>query len=366
MKKNRLPVIIILALIFFIIFVVIKRSKTSTIDNSSNQFAVDDTASITKIFIADKNNNTVLLSRKDSSIWMVNDTFRASKDVVVSLLKTIMSLDIKQPVSKSGREQIMKLLATNSTKVEIYQKAYRIDLFDKIKWFPHEKLTKTYYVGSPTQDNMGTYMLLEDAEDPYIVFIQGFNGFLSSRYSPMVKDWRDHTVFSLRYNHIKSVEVNIHGDPTGSFRAVKKSPRDFDVKMLSDKSKFIAYDTLKIMDLFASFENVRFETLLNNLDKTEKDSIFQQGPYIILNIEEADGKKMSVKTFLMKASPNQIDQLGNSVEFDRDRLYALINDEKDLVVIQFYVFGRLFKPLGYYLYGAKEEPKNSGNFEVIN
>jgi hypothetical protein len=203
-------------------------------------------------------------------------------------------------------------------------------------------------------------MLLENAEDPYVVFIQGFNGFLNTRYSPMAKDWRDHTVFDLRYNQIKSVEIIIKGDPSGSFCAVKKSPRDFEVKMLSDKSKFIAYDTLKIMDLFASFENIRFETLLNDIDKTERDSIFQSGPFITLNIEEVNGKIVTVKTFLMKASPNQIDQLGNAVEFDRDRLYALINNDKDLVLIQFYVFGRLFKPLAYYLYGAKEEPKNSG------
>jgi hypothetical protein len=109
MKKNRLPVIIILVLVFFIIFLVIK-SKTNTIDNTSNQFAVQDTASITKIFLTDKNNNTVLLSRKDSSVWMVNDTFRASKDVVVLFLKTIMSLDVKQPVSKTGRELVMRYI----------------------------------------------------------------------------------------------------------------------------------------------------------------------------------------------------------------------------------------------------------------
>jgi hypothetical protein len=365
MKKTRLPVIIILVLVFFIVFLVIK-SKTNTIDNSSNKFAVEDTASITKVFLADKNNNTVLLSRKDSSIWMVNDTFPASKEVVGLFLKTIMSLDVKQPVSKTGREQVMKLLATNSTKVEIYRKVYRIDLFGKVKWFPHEKLTKTYYVGSPTQDNLGTYMLLEDAEDPYVVYIQGFNGFLNTRYSTMVKDWRDHSVFNLRYNQIKSVEVDIKSDPAASFRAVKKSPRDFEVRMLSDKSKFIAFDTLKIMDMFDSFENIRFESLLNDIDRAEKDSIFQSGPYITLTLEKADGKIITVKTFLMKASANQIDQLGNAVEYDRDRLYALINEGKDLVLIQFYVFGRLFKPLGYYLYGAKEQPKNSGNLEIIN
>jgi hypothetical protein len=365
MKKNRLPIIIILLLAVVSILLVLK-SKTNTIDNSSNQFAVDDTASITRIFIADKNNNFVTLKRNKPGSWMVNDSFAASKETVVSLLKTMMSLDVKQPVSKTGREQIMKLLATNSTKVEIYQKVFRIDLFDKIKWFPHEKLTKTYYVGMATQDNLGTYMLLDGSEEPYIVFIQGFNGFLNTRYSPYVKDWRDHTVFNLHYNQIRSVEINITDDPQGSFKAIKQAPREFSVTMLSDKSKSIAYDTLKIMDLFAAFENIRFEALLNDLNKPEKDSILTSKPYIILNIEEADGKRNTVKTFQMKASPNQIDQLGNAVEFDRDRLYALINNDRDLVLIQFYVFGRLFKPLSYYLYGVKEEPSKTGKFEIIN
>jgi hypothetical protein len=239
-------------------------------------------------------------------------------------------------------------------------------LFDKIKGFPHEKLTKTYYVGLATQDNQGTYMILENAEDPYIVYIEGFRGFLYTRYSPLVKDWRDHTIFNMRYNQLKSVEIDITGDPQGSFKAVKKSPRTFDVRMLADRSKNIAYDTVKIMDLFAAFENVRYEALMNDLDRTERDSILSSKPYIILNIEEVDGKKMKVKTFLKKASPDQIDQMGNTVAFDRDRLYALINNDKDLVLIQFYVFGRLFKSLGYYLYGAKEKPSASGNFEIIN
>jgi len=364
MKKNRLPIIIILVLSIVVILLFLK-SKTNTIDNSKNQFAVTDTASITKIFIADKNNHTVFLHRKDTSNWLVNDTFKASKEVVVSLLKTISSLEIKQPVAKSARETIMKLLATNGIKVEIYQKVYRIDLFGKIKWFPHEKCVKTYYVGMPTQDNLGTFMMIENSEDPYIIDIQGFRGFLNTRFSPLTKDWRDHGIFSYKYNQLRSVEVNITDNPQGSFLAVKKTPREFDVRMLSDRSKAIAYDTLKIMDLFASFENIRFEALLNDLNRAEKDTIFSSKPYIILTAEGMDGTKVKVKTFLMKASPNQIDQLGSSVKYDRDRLYALINNDKDLVLIQFYVFGRLFKPLNHYLYGAKEEPANAENYEII-
>lgn len=365
MKKNRTSIIIIFVLTIIVSFLIFK-SIWSSKEDSSQKFAIDDTASVTKVFIADKNNNCVNLRKNNPGAWIVNDTFNASKDIIDLLLKTMMSLDVKQPVSKSGRQQIMKLLATNSVKVEVYQKVYRIDLFDKIKWFPHEKLTKTYYVGGATQDNLGTYMLIEGSENPCIVYIQGFNGFLYTRYSPLLKDWRDHTVFNLKYNQIKAIDVDIADNPEGSFRAVKKTPRDYEISMLLDKSKEINYDTLKLMDLFASFENIRFESLLNDLDKSIKDTLVKSKPYIVIDVEMVDGSKISVKTYLMKAPPSQIDELGNEIIYDRDRLYALINNNKDLVVIQFYVFGRLFKPLSYYLYGAKEEPSKLGNFEIIN
>ncbi|MEI6122682.1 MAG: hypothetical protein WCQ95_03570 [Bacteroidota bacterium] len=355
MKKNRLAIIIILILAVLTVVLFVLKSKTNTLGNEFNTFAVDDTASITKIFIADKNNNSIILKRINPADWVVNDSFKTAKEVVVTLLKTIMNVEVKAPVSKAARENMIKIMASTATKVEIYQKVYRIDLFGKIKWFPHEKLTKTYYVGSATMDNLGTYMLMDKSETPYVTFIQGFNGFLYTRYSPFLKDWRDHGIFAFHYNQLKSVEIKYFDKPEKSFTATKLNPRDFELVSLVTNSKIKDYDTIKMMDLFSSFENIRFEALLNNLNKLTKDSIVQQMPFNIITLTDTTGAKHSIKTFLMKAPPTQVDQTGKLVVWDRDRLYALINDNRDLVMIQYYVFDRIFKPLDFYLYGAKQD-----------
>ncbi len=355
MKKNRLAIIIILVLAVSTVVLYYFHSKTNTIENEFNAFAINDTAAVTKIFIADKNNNFITLKRKNAGDWSVNDTFKASKDVVVTLLKTLMNVEVKAPVSKTGREQIIKLLATSSVKVEIYQTVYRIDLFDKIKWFPHEKLTKTYYVGCATQDNLGTYMLMEKSETPYVTFIQGFNGFLYTRYSPYLKDWRDHGIFAYHYNQIRDVEIKYFDQPEKSFKATKTSPRDFEVTSLATNMRITNYDTIKIMDLFASFENIRYEALMNDMDSFKKDSILRGAPYNSVTITDSVGKTHSIKTFFIAASPDAVDQTGKLLGHDRDRLYALINDNRDLVVIQFYVFDRIFKPLEFYLHGFNAE-----------
>ncbi len=348
MKKNRVAIILLIALAVITIFLLVYKNRNNTLDDKFSSFAVMDTSSITKVFLADKDNNTVTLAKICPGIWRINDEFNASKDAIDMLLKTIMSVDVMEPVSKAGSPEVIKLLASSSVKVEIYQKVYRINLFDKIKLFPHEKITKTYYVGCATQNNLGTYMLIEGSEVPYITHILGFNGFLTSRYSTLVKDWRDHCIFSLKYNQIKSVSVNITDNPQNSFKAVKKSPRDFEITTLNDNKQVNNYDTLKIMELFSAFEDVRFETLINDMDKLKKDSVLSSKPYIIITVEEADAKIHQVTTFLRLAPPDNIDQEGRPVIWDRDRLYALINDKKDMAIIQFYVFSTIFKPLDYY------------------
>jgi len=194
-------------------------------------------------------------------------------------------------------------------------------------------------------------MLIEGSEAPYITHIFGFNGFLTARFSTLVKDWRDRVIFSTKYNQIKSVSIRISDDRQNSFTAVKKSPRDFDIICLNDNKPVTAYDTLKVMELFSSFEDVRFEALVNDLDKLKKDSILASKPYIDILVEETNGKKQQVTTYLLPAPPDAIDQEGKAVIYDRDRLYALINDNKDLAIIQFYVFDMIFKPLKYYTEG---------------
>ena len=46
-----------------------------------------------------------------------------------------------------------------------------------------------------------------------------------------------------------------------------------------------------------------------------------------------------------KRSKTQFDDRGQRVKYDVDRLFALMNNGKDFVIIQYYVFGKIL--LGY-------------------
>ena len=102
MKKNRTAIILLLILIVITIILLVFKNRVNTLEEKFSNFAVDDTASITKVFLADKDNMTVTLTKQSPGKWMINDEFNASKDAIDMLLKTVMSIEVKEPVSKTG------------------------------------------------------------------------------------------------------------------------------------------------------------------------------------------------------------------------------------------------------------------------
>ncbi|MFZ4414348.1 MAG: hypothetical protein ACOYOV_14790, partial [Bacteroidales bacterium] len=241
MLKNKYILLFAITLAVIASILILKSSKTTI----KADFAVEDVTVITKIFMSDKNNNSVTIKRLDEKKWEVNDKYPARIDGMEILLETISKLHVKEPVSKAGRNTIIKWLAAKSVKVEIYQMVYRIDLFNKIRLFPHEKCTKVYYVGDETQDNQGTFMLLEGSDEPFIVYVPGFRGFLTPRYSALEFDWRKRIVFDSKIGDIKTVKIEYPSAPESSFE-ISRFNRDFEIKLLFSNKIMNGFDTSKV------------------------------------------------------------------------------------------------------------------------
>ncbi|MCD4695771.1 MAG: DUF4340 domain-containing protein [Bacteroidales bacterium] len=346
MKRNKLILTLTFVLIVIAAFLYFGK-QSGTFKSKEKDFAVKDTASITKIFLADKLNKTVLLERVSSSEWTLNSTYKARQSGINLLLETIKYLVPKYPVPQKAHDNIVSQLAAQSIKVEIYQKVYRIDLFDKIKLFEHEKLTKVYYLGGATPDNMGTFMLNEGADTPFVVHLLGFRGFVAPRYSTQEKDWRDHSIFKTRLYDVRSVVMEMPGDPENSFR-VESSENNITLFRLQD-NQMMAYDTLRLLNFLTSFADIRFEALLDMVEKKRRDSIIHSTPKNILTLIDVKGDTTSIKTFFKPNDDRAFDMEGNIYTSDVDRMYALVNEERDFVLIQYYLFDKVLRPLSYFI-----------------
>ena len=281
-----------------------------------------------------------------------------------NLLTTLYKIRVKMPVSVASHDNIVKQLASQSTKVEVYQIVPSINLFDKIKLFYREKRTKVFYVGDATMDSSGTFMLKEGADKAYIVYIPSFRGFITTRFTANPDDWRDHTIFHENMADIQSVEIDFNEDPEGSFRINNIGKHQYKLTRLSDNQE-LPYDTLKVINLMSSFNDLRFEALFTNSMEQERIDSITSSPFVhYVVVTDKDGNKQDMKTFKKLVLNGVTDMGGELGDVDRDRMYALIEGGKDFVLIQNYVFDKVLHDVRYFEAGHPIQG-DMGFFEEI-
>ena len=314
--------------------------------DESDAFRVIDTASITKVFLADKLDRTTLLERK-GDYWSLNTDYKAHPKTINQLLYTLNKMRIRMPVSVASHNNIITQMASRSTKVEIYQMVPRINLFNKVKLFYHEKRTKVFYVGESTMDNNGTFMLSEGDDQAYIVFIPGFRGYISTRFSANPDDWRDHTIFHESLADIQSLTIEFGDDPLRSFRVDNTGKHQYQLTRLGD-NQVLPMDTLKVINLLSSFNDVRFEAIINNnYSQQYIDSVKNSQFLHRITLVNKEGETMSMKTYTKRVQ-RILEIPEEDHAFDVDRMYAFVNDDRDFVLVQYYNFDKLLNDVSYY------------------
>ena len=352
MKKNRLAIIITSLLIVIAAVLLWNNRYLTSLRGDAYDFTVRDTASVTRLFFADKSGNHVLLSRTDEG-WKVNEKYDAQPKMVNNMLYTLDKMRIKMPVSLASHDNVITRMAGTNTKVEVYQIVPRINLFNKVKLFPHEKLTKVFYIGDVTQDNSGTYVLKEGADKAYIVHLHGFRGFISSRFSANQEDWRDHKIISENISNIASVKLEFNNDPENSFILNENGRYKYEMKRLNDESN-VNIDTVRVLNLLTSFSDVRFEAFLTDITKERRDSIINSPYQERLTLVTKDGRQEVVRTYTMRIDASAFGFTENDWDDDPDHKYAYIENDDELVMRQDFAFGKILHPASYYEKGYVE------------
>jgi len=338
MKKNRTAIILVIILSSISFWFIINK-KNGTIKETLRDFAVADTSSINKIFLADKNGNSITLERQVAGNWTVNGKYNVRPDAIQTLLNTIKKIDIKEPIGKNAQDNVIKRLAAKAVKCEIYQ---------------NNKLTKAYYVGTETPDQTGTYMILIDLETmkpsarAFITYIPGFEGYLTTRYFVEERGWRDRTVFQYIPNEIKSVKVEVPSNPEYNYELSVKGNNNYELKMLSSNQLLSNVDTMAVKQYLSYFQQLNFESFEIDLKQEQIDSVIKSQPINILTVTDTKGKTNKVTFYARKNLKGTEGNDGKPLTFDPERLDALLDNGKDFVMVQFYVFGKVLPTPGYF------------------
>lgn len=355
MKKKAIYIILAAVLLIGCLFLILaKTGVVGKTQPSSDLFAVKDTNNITKIFIADMNGEYSLLTRRDDG-WYVQDSVKAMTVKVNDLLSTIHNVTLRQTVAKTAQSNINKMMSVNAVKVEIYQKAPKFKLFG-IPFFTKERNVKTYYMGPSTMDNIANYAILEGFDEPCIVHIPGFRGFLTPFYAFNPVDWYSCDLFSTKITRIQSLLVEDFENPEESFYVEKSGPRFFNLYNIH-KELITDYDTAKLLDMLAEYRDKNYEVYVTGMSDRAKDSILRYNHFKTITLTDVNGEKTTLDMYRkMEPDPYYLDaiigreELEQEEPYNRDKFYAVLNgNTKDLVQCQYYHFDRQNQPLSNFL-----------------
>lgn len=280
-------------------------------------FSVTDTSWVKEIKISSKQPEIAVLKRINENSWSINENFTASKSSIYYLLKTLQRMEVAYPIPISIRDNVLGNLAVKGLKVEITLK---------------DGQEKTFYVGAENKELTATYMMLENALEPYAVHIPGFNGYLSSRFFTNEYLWRDKTVTNVKPESITSIRILYDEQKIKkeSFQLRFKNGNHQLNSINADESlsENSNADSSKINAYRASFQELYAEAFVMNSLHT--DSILKTKPICEIEVHTLEsGKNIKLYT---KAT--------NQKAYDVERMYALI-DDKDWMIVQRNTFKKI-------------------------
>ena len=328
MQRTVFPLAIIVLIAFGVYTAFAPESGSLNADQSTH-FAVSDTALVQKIRIADNNGQVAVVKRVPGhplGLWSLNDRYPARKDATDLLLKTFKRISVRQPVRASAKEGVLKMMASAGK---------RVDIFTDDTSTP----AKTWFIGTPTQSHTGTHMLLElgetgRSETPYVTHIEGFTGFLSTRFFTDENEWRYTGVYESRADEIAAITA-IPLDDTGNAATLRWNEAG-DQILAQHNGQTMNLPQGILRDQWLRFKKVHVETWNSHLSAAAQDSLKNSPVAWKLKVDYKDGSEVNLDLHWKAPIMEEYDTEGRLLSHDGSRMYAVHKGEYALV--QTFVF----------------------------
>jgi Domain of unknown function (DUF4340) len=294
-------------------------------------FAIRDTSTVYKIFLADRNGRTATLVRQSADSWLYNNKYPARPTAVQMLLETMQKVRISYVPPAGGEAMMIQSIASQGIKVEAYDQK--------------NEIIKVYYVGGVTNDELGTYMMMEGSEHPYVTHVPSLSGGLRVNYRLGDEEWMDRHVFREKPDLIQRITVEYPQQKNESFRLEKTGTAEYIVAPFYSTTPASTLPQRKgaAEAYLLAFEKLGAEVFSN--DNPRLDSITALVPFAIVTITHTDGKEKKAQFWPYEEVK---DHKGNQLIYR----YFVKGDWGQHYIIQNRVFGPIFRGY-YYFYTGK-------------
>lgn len=295
-RQTNMRLLVILGILIAAIAVILMadenkdRVAANTID-----FAVRDTASVRQVVLYQPD-DTVTLT-KSASGWMVNDRYPMDNNLTNILLSLISQVTVQRPVAGSQAEDILSRLDSAGVRVRIAGAE-----------------TEQQFLAGGNATQTLSYFLPEGEETPYVVYIPGYDSYVSGIFNIPEQDWRNKTVLNAGPRELRRMAVTYPDAPE----------RSFEIEIGDNSIGVSGVEKLDTAALFSYLQRATFFEADNYVQPGQNnayDSLANTQPYAIIELFTLSGSQpQTLKLFYRLEGDGYF--LGENSQGERVRIQA--------------------------------------------
>lgn len=281
-----------------------------------------------------KINEPVQTFTRNGSEWFINEKYKVSQFTMPYLLQCLSDIKIHNIPPKNATKNLLDEISRLGIQVKVY------DL--------EGKEVKSYKIGIEATDDKGTIFLMDGSNQPYNMYLKGFDGTLRTRFYQPVDNWRDREIWQYETEDIAEIGVKYHKSQKESFRLTV----DGDKIKVAPLSQFIpASDKEVDQNIARSYLSVFNRIYAEDYDNEnrKRDSISTLVPFVTVAVKDKTGHINEVdfypfRDFLLK-NVNTKD-LEDAAKIER---FFIKHSKGDFMVTQMKLVKEVFRPYDFFL-----------------
>ena len=263
------------------------QSSSRAVSND-REFAYPEFSEVDRIFIADRRNHQVTLTRGGVTGWL-SDGKPANENIMKNLVPVLRDLEIRTLPTSKAVPNMIKTLATEGIRVQLYDK--------------EGNELRDYYLGGATHDELGTFAIMDGSENPYVVHLPNFTGNVKARLNHWGDEWRDRVYFRVVPEQLEELRIDYPKQQNKSFRLVRDG-EGFRVSPLYDTGQPTATVPRGVAERVLSKYEKYYVNRFENGDREAIAEARQLLPFAIISVKQ-EGEEEKVMTVYPKYDEQQ-------------------------------------------------------------
>lgn len=317
------------ALIAVAAYLLLFRVGNGTISSSEREFAIADTAAITRITISGSSEGVVLERRGNQ--WLANGASAVSPKVMATFLMAASRIEAGAPLTSSVADSILPKVKTEGVDV---------------KFFSGRRMVRGYKVLSTSFGGNEAIGLANNASNCFRLKVTGSKGNAADFFVANSNFWQSNVLLPTNHEPVESVTVEIPSNQSLSFQVTSKP--NIALRNLNTNRSVEAFDTLAVKRFLKALADVSIEKHDFEASSEAVSAVKRLAPMHVFAIQTVTGRVVRMQTYPIPVKEYR-DEFGRSVKYDLNRLYVSIPPDSTRYIVRYVALDPVLKDLSSFI-----------------